>query len=67
MTIQEIKASDAVFLTPAQIAPVLSVDPQVIRIQARNNPEFLGFPVMVAKSRTKIPRVPFLRWLGEER
>ena len=67
MTLEQIKASDAVFLTPAQIAPVLSVDPQVIRIQARNNPEFLGFPVMVAKSRTKIPRVPFLRWLGEER
>ena len=65
MTIEEIKASDSIFLTPVQIAPILSIDPQLIRLQARQDPSKLGFPVMVAKSRTKIPRKPFLDWLGE--
>ena len=65
MTLEQIKASDALFLTPSDIAPILSVDPQLIRCQARANPALLGFPVTVMKSRTKIPRKPFLAWLGE--
>jgi hypothetical protein len=65
MTIQEIKQSDAMFLTPVQIAPVIGCDPQLIRLQARKDPSKLGFQVTVLGSRTKIPRKPFLEWLGE--
>ena len=65
MTLQEIKDSDALFLTHGQVAKVLGVDPQLIRLQARSNPDLLGFPVAVLKSRTKIPRRRFLEWLGE--
>jgi len=65
MTLEEIKASDALFLTPCQVAPVLGCDPHIIRLQARNDPSKLGFPVTVIKSRTKIPRKQFLTWLGE--
>lgn len=65
MTLQEIKDSDAIFLTPRDVAPVLQTDPHLIRLMARSDPAKLGFPVSVIKSRTKIPRVPFLRWIGE--
>lgn len=63
MTIQEIRDSDKMWLTPTDIAPVIECDPQAIRIQARTRPELLGFPVTVLGTRTKIPRVPFLAYL----
>ena len=66
MTLDEIRASDKTFLTPADVAGVLSADAQSIRIQAREFPEALGFPVICVGNRTKIPRKPFLRFLGEE-
>lgn len=66
MTIQEIKSSDAVFLTPADIAPVLGCDPNWVRRAAHNSPELIGFPVCVIGTRTRIPRKPFLRFLGED-
>ena len=48
----------------ADIADVLNADPQDIRVQARTAPEKLGFPVIIIKSRTKIPRLPFLRYMS---
>lgn len=66
MTLDEIRASDKTFLTPADVAGVLAADAQSIRLQAREFPEALGFPVICVGNRTKIPRKPFLRFLGEE-
>ena len=66
MTLEEIRVSDKTMLTPADIAEVLGADPQDIRVQARTAPEKLGFPVIIIKSRTKIPRLPFLRYMGEQ-
>ena len=66
MTLDEIRACDKPTLTPAEIADVLNCDAQDIRIQARMAPERLGFPVIVVKTRTKIPRVPFLRFMEEQ-
>jgi hypothetical protein len=66
MTLDEIKASDKSVLTPAEVAEVLGCDAQDVRIQARLSPEKLGFPVIIIKSRTKIPRIPFLRYMGEQ-
>lgn len=65
MTLEEIKSSPSVWLTPAEIAPVLECDPNVIRRQAQTNPELLGFPVVVLCSRVKILRKGFLEFLGE--
>ena len=66
MNIEEMKASQRAYLVPADIAPVLGCDPQTIRDMAAQRPEQLGFPVVRMGSRTKIPRVPFLRFmLGE--
>lgn len=66
MTLDEIRNSTKEVLTPGDIAEVLGADPQDIRVQARTAPEKLGFPVIIIKSRTKIPRVPFLRFLGAD-
>lgn len=56
--------SDAIWLTPKQVADVLGNDPQNIRRQARKAPAKLGFPVIVIGARTQIPRIPFLKFLG---
>lgn len=66
MTLDEIRTSDKTFLTPADVSGVLAADAQSIRLQAREFPEALGFPVICVGNRTKIPRKPFLRFLGEE-
>lgn len=67
MTLDEIRASDQVFLGPADVAPVLRVSPQTIRLQAREFPEALGFPVICLGNKTRIPRKPFLAYIGEEK
>lgn len=64
MTIQEIILSEKVYLTAADIAPILHCDPQCIRTQAKKCPELLGFPVIVIGSRIRIPRLNFLKYLG---
>ena len=64
MTLDDIRKIDREYLTPAQVAEVLGCDPQGIRVWARQRPEGLGFPVCLVGSRVKIPRVPFLRFMG---
>lgn len=69
MTLNEIKTSDKVMLTPADVAEALGVDAQGIRVMAREQPERLGFPVTVVGRGghgVRIPRVPFLRFMGYE-
>lgn len=64
MTLSELAAIDKVFLTPAQIAPVLETDPNLIRWQAHHEPEKLGFRVIVIRSRVKIVKESFLEYMG---
>lgn len=67
MTLQDIERLSTPTITPAQAGAVLGVDPNTIRWQARDKPALLGFPVIVVKSRTYIPRLPFIRFIkGEE-
>jgi len=63
MTLDEIRNSTKEVLTPADIADVLNADPQDIRVQARQQPERLGFNVAVIGTRVKVPRRAFLNWL----
>lgn len=63
MTLQELKKLDRNIITPAMAAQIIGCDPHYIRLQARNRPELLGFPVIVLGTRTKIPRVPFIRFI----
>lgn len=65
MTIEEIKSSQEMWLTPAEIADVLETDPNTIRRQAQDDPSKLGFPVVVLCTRVKVNRRGFLRFIGE--
>lgn len=62
MTLEEIIQSDQVFLLPKDIAPVMGSNAQDIRVAARAGK--LGFPVTFVGNTCKIPRVPFLRYIG---
>ena len=64
MTIEELKGSDKEVLTAADVAGVLGCKPYSIIVQAKTAPAALGFPVSVIGSRVKIPRIPFLKFLG---
>ena len=46
-------------LTPAEVASIIGVDPQSIRLQAQRDPKKLGFPVVVIGTRTMIPKIAF--------
>lgn len=63
MTLQEIRDSDKVFLTPFEISEALGTDPQNIRNQAAIDAAKLGFPVIRIGTRTKIPREAFLKYI----
>ena len=65
MTLEDIIRSDKPFITPQDAADVLQCSAQLIRIQARDNPEARGFPVIRVGNRTKIPRKAFVRFMGE--
>ena len=59
-TLEEIEALPTQMLKATDISSYLEIDPGVIRWQAQHDPEKLGFPVIVAKSRVKIPKEGFL-------
>lgn len=64
MELDELLASDKLLLTPDEISVVMGANPQTIRMGAHDGT--LGFPVCVMGSRVRIPRIPFLRFLGLE-
>ncbi len=63
-SLNDLASIDRDWLTPAQIAPVLGADPNLIRWQAHNEREALGFPVVVLGTRVKIPKIPFIKFMG---
>ena len=66
MTLSELENLDTEILTCQQIAPILMANPATIHLQAMECPEKLGFPVIVMGNRVKIPRIPFLIFMGRE-
>ena len=66
LTLDEIEALPTEVLTPAQAASVLHLDQDTIRGQARDCPELLGFPVIIAGNRVKIPKAAFLNFMRGE-
>lgn len=59
---------DEMYLTPKEAAAVIGCDPYKINVMARTEEgrQRLGFPVMCIGKWIKIPRIPFLRYLGWE-
>lgn len=66
LTLEQIDSMTDEVLTPSQVSGVIHLDQDTIRGQARACPELLGFPVIVAGNRVKIPRIPFLRFMRGE-
>lgn len=66
ITLEELKRSDAAVITPEVASWFLGCNPHELRLRARQNPAGLGFPVCCIGSRVKIPRKPFLAFLGEK-
>ena len=62
MTLEDIEKLDRDYLTPKDVAPILGCDQYGINVQAQQNPDMLGFPVVVIKSRVKIPKEGFLNF-----
>lgn len=55
---------DREWFTVTEISGVLNANPHTLRVTARQRPDLLGFPVVVAGNRVKVPRIPFLRYMG---
>lgn len=68
MTLADIAKMDSIFITPTQCADVIGSNPQSIRLMASTveGRQGLGFPVVRIGTDTKIPRIPFLRYVGWE-
>lgn len=63
MTLEELKAMDREFITPAIAASIIGCDPNGIRFAAHHEPDGLNFPTSIIKTRVKIPRRPFIRYV----
>ena len=66
MTIEEIKALPDATICIHDIAKIIGIDATRLRDQARQDQSKLSFPVIVAFDTVRVPRVPFLRFLGCE-
>ena len=65
-TLEELCASDKMFFTPEDVSGVLGSNPQTIRVTARQRPDLIGYEFTFVGNRMKIPRIPFLRFVGKE-
>lgn len=66
LSLKEIEQLPGEMLTPEQVASVLKMNPHTIRVQAGQDPDAFGFPVMVIGTRVKIPKQPFLLFMRGE-
>ena len=63
----ELQSSKSNMISEDVAAKILGCSPQWLRMMAREMPERLGFPVCCpTPHRVKIPRIPFMRFLGLE-
>ncbi len=65
MTIEEIKASTDATVCIYEIAKIIGIDANALMAQAREDQKKLSFPVIVAFKSVRVPRIPFLKFLGE--
>ena len=63
MTLAEIEAMDADFLTVAEVAKFMRCEPQLIRDQAEREPKYLGFSISRFGHAFRIPRLAFIAWM----
>jgi len=64
MNLYDMLHTEQPFLTADDVADIIGASAQSIRNQARENASLLGFPVTYIGSRLRIPRIPFLNYIG---
>lgn len=64
--IEQIISNHKATITVELASKAINCSAHSIRVAARERPDLLGFPVIVMGPKTKIPRIPFLRFLGYE-
>lgn len=63
-TLDDLIRSDKDCFVAGDVCGVLEMDPHTIRLAARQRPELLGFRTIITGCRVKIPRIPFLQFMG---
>lgn len=61
--IKEIMDSSDFYLLSEDAAKAIGVAPQKLREQAKDEPQKLGFNVIVVGTSIRIPRIPFLNYI----
>lgn len=67
MTLEEIMTSNKEMLVPTDIAKLIGCSAYNITLQAREDPDKLGFNVCVVGTRTRIPRIPFIQFMTQQK
>ena len=65
MTWNELLTSEKQFVLAQDVAQIIGTSEHAIRVQARDDPGSLGFPVTRIGSRTYIPHTAFIRFVEE--
>lgn len=66
MTLLELAQSNKEMLTCADISEIIGIGQYNLHRYIIEYPERIGFPVMVTGNRVRIPRLPFLKFMGIE-
>lgn len=65
MTVEDLKKMKKPVISGTMAARVIGMDSTRLIGYAREHPEKIQFPFQISGNRMKVPRIPFLRWLGE--
>ena len=64
VTFSDLLLMNTPVITGTQAAQAMGMSPTRLIGYAREKPELIQFDYQVSGNRMKIPRVPFLKWLG---
>jgi hypothetical protein len=64
MTMDDLVRMNSAVIPGTWAAQVMGMNPTRLVGYARDRPDLLQFPFQLSGNHVKIPRVPFLKWLG---
>lgn len=64
MTLNDLLLLNAPVIPGTWAAQAMGMDPTRLIGYARERPELVPYPYQLSGNRMKIPRIPFLKWLG---
>ena len=64
MTLNDLLLMNTPVIPGTWAAQVMGMDPTRLIGYARERPDLVPYPYQLSGNRMKVPRVPFLKWLG---